>query len=233
MGLGFRAYTVDFWRHFRFSYILRSLFLVIGLSLRASDRGCLQLPPWFFRKNRKHAFKFFKKSICNQTHTHNNTHTHNTQKEQHTWFLPLTGDACSSTGLHWGITLDNCSTGEIFGNSIKPDTSHDNYWLQLGSKVLEFSWLDFPLPGDFDFEFSWLSVAQQRYDTWVFLARYRTTEHMTLGFSWPGIAQQNTWHSGFPGPVLLSNKMWYSGFPGPIPYNKRQKRNVTVFLGSS
>ena len=30
---------------------------------------------------------------------------------------------------------------------------------QLGSKVLEFFWLDFPLPGDLDFEFSWLSVA--------------------------------------------------------------------------
>ena len=30
---------------------------------------------------------------------------------------------------------------------------------QLGSKVLEFSWLDFPLLGDLDFEFSWLSVA--------------------------------------------------------------------------
>ena len=30
---------------------------------------------------------------------------------------------------------------------------------QQGSKVLEFSWLDFPLPGNLDFEFSWLSVA--------------------------------------------------------------------------
>ena len=140
-GMGFRlewvlglngswAWIVDFRRHFR--VLLHSeitYFLVIGLSLRASDRGCLQMPPWFFLKNRKHAFKFFKKSTCNQTHTRNKTHTHNTQKEPHTWFLPSTGDTCSSIGLHWGITFNNCSTGEIFGNSIKPDTSHDNHWL--------------------------------------------------------------------------------------------------------
>ena len=173
LGLnGSWAWIVNFQRHFR--VLLHSeitYFLVIGLSSRASNRGCLQMPPWFFEKPQTCIQIFQKINLQPDTHPQQNTHT-----DAHTWFLPSTEDVCSSTGLRWGITLDNCSTGEIFGNSTKPDTSHDNHWLQLGSKVFEFSWLDFPLPGDFDFEFSWLSVAEQRYDTWVFLARYYTTK---------------------------------------------------------
>ena len=38
--------------------------------------------------------------------------------------------------------------------------------------------------------FSWPKIhSVKEHDTWVFLARYRTTEHMTLGFSWPGVTQ--------------------------------------------
>ena len=127
MGLGLEWLISE--NIFGSSCILRSLtFSSLGFRYGLQTESAYRFPLDFL-KSRKYAFKFFKKSTCNQTHTRNKTHTHNTQKEPHTWFLPSTGDACSSTGLHWGITLNNCSTGEIFGNSIKPDTSHDNHWL--------------------------------------------------------------------------------------------------------
>ena len=37
--------------------------------------------------------------------------------------------------------------------------------------------------------FSWPKIhSVKEHDTWIFLARYRTIEHMTLEFSWPGIS---------------------------------------------
>ena len=37
--------------------------------------------------------------------------------------------------------------------------------------------------------FSWPKIHSiKEHDTWVFLARYRTTEHMTPRFSWPGVS---------------------------------------------
>ena len=120
LGLnGSWAWIVDFRRHFR--VLLHSeitYFLIIGLSLRASNRGCLQMPPWFFEKPQTCIQIFQKINLQPDTHPQQQ-HTHT---DAHTWFLPSTGDICSSTGLRWGITLDNCSTGKIFGNSTKPDT---------------------------------------------------------------------------------------------------------------
>ena len=58
--------------------------------------------PLDFSKNRKHAFKFFKKSTCKQTHTRNKTHTHNTQKNH----IP---DSYLPPGTH---VLRLASTGE-------------------------------------------------------------------------------------------------------------------------
>ena len=93
---------------------------VAGLRPRVSTDA-----PLIFRKTANMHSNFSKNQLATR-HTPATTHTHT---DAHTWFLPSTGDVCSSTGLRWGITLDNCSTGEIFGNSTKPDTSHDNHWL--------------------------------------------------------------------------------------------------------
>ena len=72
LGLALKASDLSYllWRSFGFSCIRRSHFLIIGLSLRASNRECLQFAAFIFLKNRIHALKFFQKiNMQRNTHT--------------------------------------------------------------------------------------------------------------------------------------------------------------------